>query len=54
VSSDDKGNSSIRCQYRAKIWNKDTVTNNQVFTFGLQDKFVSVKDAANAALPTHP
>jgi len=54
VSTDDKGNSSIRYQYRAKIWNKDTVTNNQVFTFDLQDKFVSVKDVATAASPTHP
>jgi Bacterial Ig-like domain len=45
VSTDDKGNSSIRCQYRAKIWDKDTVTNNQVFVFDAQDKFVSVKDA---------
>jgi RNA polymerase sigma-70 factor (ECF subfamily) len=54
VSTDDKGNSSIRCQYRAKIWNKDTVTNNQVFTFDPQDKFVSVKDVATAASPTHP
>jgi len=54
ASTDDKGNSSIRYQYRAKIWNKDTVTNNQVFTFDLQDKFVSVKDVATAASPTHP
>jgi RNA polymerase sigma-70 factor (ECF subfamily) len=53
VSTDDKGNSSIRCQYRA-IWDKDPVTNNQVFTFDPQDKFVSVKDVATAASPTHP
>jgi tetratricopeptide (TPR) repeat protein len=45
ASTDDKGNSSIRYKYRAKIWDKDTVTNNQVFVFDAQDKFVSVKDA---------
>jgi hypothetical protein len=39
------GNTSIRYQYRARIWDKETVTNNQVFTFDAQDKFVSVKDA---------
>ncbi len=54
VSTDDKGNSSIRYKYRAKIWDKDTVTNNQVFTFDPQDQFVSVKDVATAASPTHP
>ena len=54
ASTDDKGNSSIRYQYRAKIWDKDTMTNNQVFTFDPQDKFVSVKDVATAASPTHP
>jgi hypothetical protein len=45
ASTDDKENSSIRYKYRAKIWDKDTVTNNQVFVFDAQDKFVSVKDA---------
>ncbi len=44
VTPDGNGNSSIRCKYRAKIWNKETVTNDQVFTFDPQDKFVSVKD----------
>lgn len=44
LSTDAQGNSSIRYKYRAKIWDKDTVTNNQVFTFSQQDKFVSVKD----------
>ena len=44
LSTDVQGNSSIRYKYRAKIWDKDTVTNNQVFTFSPQDKFVSVKD----------
>ena len=44
LSKDTQGNSSIRYKYRAKIWDKDTVTNNQVFTFSPQDKFVSVKD----------
>jgi predicted Ser/Thr protein kinase len=41
----ENGTISIRYKYRAKIWDKDTVTNNQVFVFDAQDKFVSVKDA---------
>jgi len=48
VSTDDKGNSSIRYKYRAKIWDKDTVTNSQVFTFDPQDKFVSAKPVTTA------
>jgi tRNA A-37 threonylcarbamoyl transferase component Bud32 len=44
VKTTPDGNSSIRYEYRAKIWDKETVTNNQVFTFDEQDKFVSVKD----------
>ncbi len=54
VGTDEKGNSTICYRYRAKIRDKDTVTNNQVFTFDPQDKFVSVKDVAAAASPTHP
>ena len=38
------GNSSIRYKYRAKIWDKDTVINNQVFTFDPKGKFVSVEN----------
>ena len=40
----ENGNSSIRYKYRAKIWDKNTVTNDQIFTFDSQDKFVSVKN----------
>jgi hypothetical protein len=42
----DKGNSSIRYKYRAKMWDKDAKIMNQVFTFDPQGKFVSVKDVA--------
>jgi beta-lactamase regulating signal transducer with metallopeptidase domain len=38
------GNSSIRYKYRARIWNKDIMIMNQVFTFDPKGKFVSVKD----------
>ena len=38
------GNASIRYKYRAKIWDRDTVINNQVFTFDKQGEFVSVVD----------
>jgi hypothetical protein len=41
----DQGNASIRYKYRARIWDKETVTNNQVFTFDGQDRFISVKTA---------
>ncbi len=44
VTTAENGNSSIRYKYRAKTWDKDTVTNNQVFTFDPQGKFLSVKD----------
>jgi hypothetical protein len=44
VTTDAKGNDSIRYKYHAKIWDKDTITNDQVFTFDSNDKFVSVKD----------
>jgi hypothetical protein len=39
------GHRAIRYQYRARIWDKTTVTNDQVFTFEPGGKFVSVKDA---------
>ncbi len=45
VATNANGNLSIRYKYRAKIWDKETVTNNQVFTFDPQDKFVSVTNA---------
>jgi hypothetical protein len=44
VATTENGNTSIRYRYRAKIGDKDSVTNDQIFTFDPQDKFVSVKD----------
>lgn len=38
------GNVAIRYKYRAKIWDKDTLVKNQLFTFSSQGEFVSVKD----------
>jgi beta-lactamase regulating signal transducer with metallopeptidase domain len=37
------GNFSIRYKYRAKIWDKATVVNNEVFTFNKNGDYVSVK-----------
>ena len=39
-----EGNVAIRYKYRAKIWDKDTLVKNQVFTFSPKGEFVSVKD----------
>ncbi len=44
VVKDKNGNSSIRYQYRAKIWDKDVKIMNQIFTFDPKGQFVSVKD----------
>ena len=44
VTKTEDGNSSIRYQYRAKIWDNDTMIMNQTFTFDPKGKFVSVKD----------
>jgi len=44
VTKAANGNGAIRYTYRAKIWDKETVTNRQVFTFEPNGKFVSVKD----------
>jgi hypothetical protein len=52
VTKTEDGHSSIRYQYRAKIWDKDTKIMNQVFTFDSQGKFVSVKDVDGS--PKHP
>ena len=41
------GNSSIRYKYRARVWGKDSITNDQVFTFDPHGKFVSVKPVKN-------
>lgn len=38
------GNVGIRYKYRAKIWDKDTVVKNQLFTFSPKGEFVSVKE----------
>ena len=43
VKTNADGNLSIRYRYRARIWDRETVTNNQVFTFGPRGEFVSVK-----------
>jgi hypothetical protein len=45
------GNSSIRYQYRAELWNGGAVTNDQVFTFA-QNRFVSVSDVSPQASST--
>ena len=37
------GDVSIRYKYRARIWNKATKINNEIFTFDPKGKFVSVK-----------
>jgi hypothetical protein len=39
-----EGNVAIRYKYRAKIWDKDTMVKNQVFTFSPKGEFVSIKD----------
>ena len=44
VTKADDGNSSIRYKYRAKIWDKDTMIMNQVFTFDPKGQFVSFKN----------
>ncbi len=46
MATDDDGNVSIRYKYRAKIWGRTTITNDQVFTFDSQGGFVSVEKAA--------
>jgi hypothetical protein len=47
VESAGNGNTSIRYKYRARIWDKQAVTNDQVFTFDPEDKFVSVTDVSS-------
>ena len=46
------GNVSIRYKYEARIWDKNTVINNQIFTFDPKGTFVSVKDVEG--FPTKP
>ena len=52
VQKDEKGNSSIRYKYRAKIWDKETKIMNQSFTFDPKGGFMSVKDVEG--LPQKP
>ena len=44
VTKAENGNVSIRYKYRAKIWDKDTKTMYQTFTFDPKGTIVSVKD----------
>jgi len=44
VTKAENGNSSIRYKYRARIWDKETKTINQVFTFDPKGKFISVNE----------
>jgi hypothetical protein len=44
VTKTQDGNSSIRYQYRARIWDRETKIMNQIFTFDPKGKFVSVKN----------
>jgi beta-lactamase regulating signal transducer with metallopeptidase domain len=44
VENHKDGSQSIRYKYLARIWDKETFINNQVFTFDKQGKFVSVKN----------
>jgi hypothetical protein len=44
VTRTTEGNSSIRYRYRARVWDKTSVTNDQVFTFAPGGRFVSVMD----------
>jgi beta-lactamase regulating signal transducer with metallopeptidase domain len=44
VAKSPDGNSSIRYKYRARIWDRETMIMNQVFTFNPKGEFVSVKN----------
>ena len=44
VTKTADGNSSIRYKYLAKIWDKDTMIMNQVFTFDPKGQYVSYKN----------
>lgn len=46
VTEDPNGNFSIRYKYRARIWDRETITNHQVFTFDPEGRFLSVEDAS--------
>lgn len=44
VQTDVTGERSVRYKYEAKIWDKDTMIVNQVFTFDRDGRFVRYKD----------
>jgi hypothetical protein len=44
VTTDDKGNRSIRYMYDAAIWDKEQKIMNQIFTFDAKGYFVSYKN----------
>ena len=44
VETDADGSRSIRYKYEARIWDKDTMVVDQVFTFDPSGKFISAKD----------
>jgi RNA polymerase sigma-70 factor (ECF subfamily) len=52
VQANANGTWSIRYKYRARIWDRETVTNHQEFTFDSQDAFVSVTDVSQIQGPT--
>lgn len=43
VTTDEKGNRSIRYKYLATIRGKDKIISNEIYTFDAEGKFVSVK-----------
>ena len=43
VQTNADGTMSMRYKYEARIWDKETITSNQIFTFTRDGKFVSVK-----------
>ena len=44
LEKDNDGNVSLRYMYEAKIWDKETITANQVFTFDKKGEFVRYKN----------
>jgi hypothetical protein len=46
MTTDEKGNRSIRYKYLATIWDKDKMIMNEIFTFDPEGKFVRVQKVA--------
>jgi len=44
VARHEDGSYSIRYKYRATIWDKETLIDNKIFTFGPEGNFVAVKN----------